>query len=171
MKHLVKDTEIRLETVLEEKEMLEREKEQIVIEKDEAVKKSTAMLAKIKLVEQNNNQLQTQVFEAEETCGEFKVEAEKTIDDYCKLSEQLKETETQLLDVRKEKDKYFNLLSKRGEEVRNKEKMLEEQSRELNNMEEQLRKKENDLVKQKAHYEGEVDAIRRENAAMIAQVS
>lgn len=157
--------------MLEEKEMLEREKEQIVIEKDEAVKKSTAMLAKIKLVEQNNNQLQTQVFEAEETCGEFKVEAEKTIDDYCKLSEQLKETETQLLDVRKEKDKYFNLLSKRGEEVRNKEKMLEEQSRELNNMEEQLRKKENDLVKQKAHYEGEVDAIRRENAAMIAQVS
>lgn len=134
-------TDTRLRAVLEAKEQVEREKVQIAREKDEVVKKNTAILAKIHKVEEDKNQLHTQVLETEEVLGGFKDEAEKTMEDYHKIAAQLQElTEENKKNIAL-KSKYFNELSRRTEEVKKKGGELESKDEELVRKDKELKDK------------------------------
>lgn len=117
-------TETQLQQVLEEKEEVAREKEEVV-------RSNTAMLACINEAEQHKSQLQTKVLQAEEVCGGFKEEAEKTFDSYSKVCQELKRVKEEYETMRTTKDKIFNTLSIRTEEVKTKEKELATKDEEL----------------------------------------
>lgn len=111
---------------------------------EHALREKTSVLARIAAVEEDRIELQAQVLdltkqkdmlatekmEAVEVCDEFKDEADKTLEDYTQLAEDLKKVAEERDDYRIKKDKVMNTLSKRTEELQKMEKELEERDKE-----------------------------------------
>jgi uncharacterized phage infection (PIP) family protein YhgE len=156
-----KDTQLRV--VLEEKEVIEREKEVVEKEREqlvmEAQKKNTAMLAKIKEVEEDKDALKSRNQEVEEACGGFKEVAEKTMEDYYNLVEQLQAKVRELGEVKAKRDKYLNELSKRTAEVKEQEKALKAKVEELGGKDEEVKSKNSELEVLKKDHKDSMSAM------------
>lgn len=113
------------EQVLEEKDMLKKKNEEVLVEKEMLKRRNEEHQAKIHNIEEDRNFLRTRVIDAEEACGGFKEEVEKTMEDYERLAIDLKRVTDENAAFQKRNGQLMNQLSVRTEEVKNKDKELQ----------------------------------------------
>lgn len=155
------ETETQLKSILETETQLKS-----VLE--EKGKQNTAMLARINKMEEDRNELHTRAQAAEEVCGGFQEEAEKSMEDYRKLAAQLQALTDENGKIRQERSKFFSELSKRTDDVVKKGKELKSKDVELKSKEEELKKKDVELAKVKEQCE---EKLKAQEGATEAQVS
>ena len=114
------------------------EKEEVAKEKEEVVKENTQVLAQLKLINEDKEQLRTQVLAAEEVCGEFKEEVVLTMEGYNKIAKDLEDERAKCFEYKGKRDKVMNELSKRTEETLKQAKAIEKLKAELSSQNETL---------------------------------
>ena len=146
-------------------ETLKEALEKIQQEKDETVNEFKKAQDRIKEVEGGRNELQMKVFaltqekarlatekkDAEEVCGEFKDEAEKTMMDYNELADDYKQACKDRDENRMRRDNALKTIDRRNRELEEKKKLIDE-----------LEKQKVELDKQKMELENELAAMREQ---------
>ena len=146
-------TQMQLRIIQEEKEELAKEKEKMLEEKVMLKKENEHHQAKIHNIEKDRSFLRTRALDAEEACGGFKEEVEKTMEDFERLASELKKITEEKELLRKKHGHTMNQLSVRTEEVKNRDKELQKK------------------VVECAELEGKFQALQGTMLAMEQQVS